>query len=417
MRYLLVTPIGFSRSQDGSVTLDGLWAEDLTGLVSAIGPVVVAAPELPASKITTWGTGYKKLTSEDQMIFIGLPSPKGRWDFTFRWRVRPALRRAVVDADIVHSSNLFAPYTPLWYGHDLAVRLHKKTLFVVAEDFYDMLNWEWVRTASNWIQRLRRRRMLRRLDLGVRRRVANASLTFLHTPAAVSRYREYAGNAVAIRQPVHDREDVISRETLESKCVGIGSADPLKIVTACRLEPLKGLNFLLRAVAILKQRNVFVQAIIYGNGGQLNELQLLARNLDIAGQVRFPGSLPLGPSLRLALSSSHIFAMPHLTADFGRAFFDAMAAGCPVVAFRSISSQDTVRHRSDGLVTANADAEALADAIAEFHYDREFLARASRAAHARALANTKRFWHDFRAQLTRELFCPTSDPHSASPSV
>jgi glycosyltransferase involved in cell wall biosynthesis len=96
--------------------------------------------------------------------------------------------------------------------------------------------------------------------------------------------------------------------------------------------------------------------------------------------------------------------MPHLTSDFGRAFFDAMAGGLPVIAFRSVASQDTVRHRVDGLITPNADAEGFADGITQFHKDRKFLVRNAEEARERALLNTKSAWNTLRAQMIRELF-------------
>ena len=95
--------------------------------------------------------------------------------------------------------------------------------------------------------------------------------------------------------------------------------------------------------------------------------------------------------------------MPHLTSDFGRAFFDAMAAGCPVIAFRSIASQDTVRDGVDGLLAPNADPEGLAACIARLHHNRDLLASVSRTARERALDNTKSFWNRLRADRIREL--------------
>ena len=85
-------------------------------------------------------------------------------------RSRRALRKAVESADVVHTSNLFFPHTAFYYAHDLAAKLGKKMLFVVAEDFYDMLNWEWVRVAPKAIQRFRRMRTLNQLDRMVRKR-------------------------------------------------------------------------------------------------------------------------------------------------------------------------------------------------------------------------------------------------------
>lgn len=409
MRYLLVTHIPFARQAEYAV-LDKLWAEDLKGLAAAIGsmsvgPITVAAPELDGVQdIQSWSPTTSALTRADGFEFLGLPAYRGRADITFNRRVRAVLKPAVLAADLVHSSNLFPPYTAFWFGHDFAVAHGKKTLFVVAEDFYDTLNWEWVRPRQSALRKMRRRRALNQLDAQVRKRVANASLTFLHTPASVARYREFAANAVAIRQPVHEAEDVVGTEIFEDRIATLRSGEPLRLISASRIEPLKGVDFLLRAVAILKQRQIPVTATIYGKGGQWEELKQLAQKLKIADQVSLPGPLAPGYELRTALNKAHLFLMPHLTTDFGRAFFDAMAAGLPVIAFRSPASQDTVHDRVDGLLTPNVDAEGLADGIGQFHEDREFLVRASQAARNRGLRNTRTIWNDLRAQMIAELF-------------
>jgi glycosyltransferase involved in cell wall biosynthesis len=408
IRYLLVTPIPFAQSAGESVTIDRLWAEDLKGLAAAFGPVVVAAPKVSSLKdLISWGPGTESVSATDGLTFVPLPISHGRLDLTYSIRARAALRRAVLNADIVHTSNLFFPYTSLYYAHDLAVRLGKKTLFVVAEDFFDMLNWEWVRTAPDLFQRYRRRHMLHRLDRMVRKRVASASVTFLHTPAAVARYREFASNAVAIRQPVHERDDVIPPHELESKCVRIRSGSTLNLMAACRMEPLKGIDFIVRAIALLRDREIAVRAKFYGSGKDLERLKQLAQQLGVAESTVFPGTISHGQELQQALRNADVFLMPHLTNDFGRAFFDAIAAGTPVIAFRSVASQDTVRHGVDGLITPNADFESLADGIAHYHADREHLVRSSVSARDRALVNTKSHWHQIRAQIIRTQPLPT----------
>ena len=404
MRYLLVTPIPFVRQHDDTVMLDGLWAEDLRGLVTGIGPVTVAAPELKSDEIRSWGPGFETLGSKDEITFISLPNRKGRLDFTYHLRLRQILRGAVKNSDIVHTSNFFQLDTPLYYAHDLAVRMKKKTLFVVAEDFYDMQLWEWIRTKTHRLKRWRGQWVLRRLDRHVQKRVRTSSLTFLHTPAAVARYRTFAANAVAIRQPLHERQDVIAEDRFAAKCAAIRNNEPLVLCTASRMESLKGVDFVVRAVSILKRRGIFVHAFLYGNGRRLTSFKNLAERLGVSDRVNFPGSLAPANVLREALANGHIFLMPHLTSDFGRAFFDGIAAGCPVIAFRSIASEDTVRHGVDGLITPNADDEGLADGIARFHFDREMLIRSAQAARTRALENTKTFWNDYRAQMIHGLF-------------
>jgi L-malate glycosyltransferase len=119
--------------------------------------------------------------------------------------------------------------------------------------------------------------------------------------------------------------------------------------------------------------------------------------------VVFPGALPPGPEMYQAIAAGHLFAMPHRTTDFGRAFFDAMAGATPVVAFRTAASVDTVRDGVDGLIVPLDDVEGLAAALRRFDRDRALLIRAAHEARTRALTNTRSAWYQYRAEWTREL--------------
>jgi glycosyltransferase involved in cell wall biosynthesis len=303
----------------------------------------------------------------------------------------------------------------LSYAHDEAMRRGKPTVFVIAEDFYDMLEWEWVRLAQGRIARWRRYRVLQALDARVRRSAATASLTFLHTPAAVARYRLSTRNGVAIRQPEHEVEDVITQAAVAEKCAAVLKGSTLQIVAACRHKALKGLDFLIRAIGILAMRGVRVEARLFGSGEMTDQLRTEVEQLGIADQVFFPGALPPGIAILRAIAHGHVFAMPHRTMDFGRAFFDAMAGGTPVIAFRTAASAETVRDGVDGLLAPLDDAEGLAVVIERFHKDRAFLARSIEAARARALIDTRSAWHRFRAMHIKTLL-QTAAPHVDAPS-
>jgi hypothetical protein len=157
LRYLLVSHIPFMRTGEAEIVLDHLWARDLEGLSASIGPVRIIAPELPLHEtLGSWGPTSTTISSKGRLSFVGLPAITSRRD-GWQWpRIRSILRAEVNQADLVHSSNLFPPYVGLWYAHDWATRLGKKTIFVIAEDFYDMLAWEWVRLGATGIERWRR---------------------------------------------------------------------------------------------------------------------------------------------------------------------------------------------------------------------------------------------------------------------
>ncbi len=403
MKYLLVTHIPFRRAADGSAVVDALWAEDLRGLAAAVGSVTVAAPELarlvPGQ---SWGTGELVLLESEGIRFVGLP-----WLVTWpkRWfgalRLRHTLAREVRTAELVHSSNFFAPYLGLAQAHRLATKLGKKTLFVVAEDFHDFLTWNLAQSGATGLRRWRTERLIARQDRLARECLRTATVSFLHTPAAVARYRLDAPRGMAIRQPVHEADDVFAEAALAQR---LTQSRTLRLVAACRLEPLKGLYFLLRAVALLRDEGEDITLDIYGRGSEHERLLSLIGRLGLQSRAVLHDPLPPGPALREALAAHDAAVMPHLTNDFGRAFWDAMAAGLPVAAFRSTASADTVRHGEDGLLAPMADVEGLANALRTLAHDRAFLDRMSHAARERALRNTKTVWNEIRLRRILEEF-------------
>ena len=290
IRYLMVTHIPFA-CDGATVELDALWLRDLEGLRDSIGRLTVAAPRITIAELHGWGPGGIAPAPPDNGIkFIGFPSIRSRRDLPKWVGIRRMLREAVAQADLVHTSNYFPPYLGLAYAHDLALRTGKKTLFVVAEDFFDMLAWEWCRLADGRLQRWRRERSLRVIDRRARTSAASASLTLLHTPAAVLRFRLVARNSIAIRFSTHELGDVIDESELEAKRQAILRGKRFMVVAAGRHRELKGFDFLIMAAAILKQRRVDIEVRLHGEGPASNDLDQLAKKLGVNDRVFLHGA-------------------------------------------------------------------------------------------------------------------------------
>jgi glycosyltransferase involved in cell wall biosynthesis len=405
LNYLLVTQIPFTRNQQSEPVVDRLWARDLIGLAESVGEIRVVAPEIRAgSDFDTWGPDAMAMPNNCGVTFVGFPEIRTRLDL-WKWpAIRSVLRREVKQADIVHSSNPFAPYVGLRYAHNLAVKLGKKTLVVLAEDFVDMLRWEWVRTGKSALQRKLRDHETNRLQKTVCEMLATASLAFLHTPATVERFRLAAKNAVAIRHPLHDQEDVISPEKIEQRFAELKEGRPMRIVTACRHSGLKGLDMLIKAVGLLKDRGITVELALYGRGADTAHLQKLIDSRGLNDRVKLAGTVSPGYPLYNTLSGFDLFAMTHRTTDFGRAFWDAMACGLPVIAFRTPAANGTVYDGSDGFITPLDDPQSLSEKLATLHESRSLLVEGGRCARQRALNNTRTEWFRMRAQWICDLF-------------
>lgn len=100
------------------------------------------------------------------------------------------------------------------------------------------------------------------------------------------------------------------------------------IGTVARLVPNKGLDTLLRAVAVLVRQIPELRLVVVGDGTLRNELEALSSQLGLANCVRFLGWRTDVPEI---LSAIDLFALASRREGFPLAPLEAMAAGKPVL--------------------------------------------------------------------------------------
>ena len=117
------------------------------------------------------------------------------------------------------------------------------------------------------------------------------------------------------------------------KTLGLG--EERVIVYVGRIEPLKGLDILLNAVALLEDSSE-TRLLIVGGGpgdGELGRLSQLASHQGIQHQVTFTGAVSQ-TDLPDYYNAADVFVLPSHYESFGLAALEAMACGTPVVASR-----------------------------------------------------------------------------------
>lgn len=132
------------------------------------------------------------------------------------------------------------------------------------------------------------------------------------------------------------------------------------IVSVGRLSPEKGYTYLLQAVArVLQERPV--KLVMVGEGRQREELETLARKIDIVHDVAFLGYQE-NPYKYMARAD--VFVLSSLWEGLANVVIEAMACGAPVVATDCPSGPGEIITKSEeGLLVLPANAEALANAI------------------------------------------------------
>jgi glycosyltransferase involved in cell wall biosynthesis len=108
----------------------------------------------------------------------------------------------------------------------------------------------------------------------------------------------------------------------------------LELMFAGRLLGLKGVQFALRALAVLRDRGVIARLTIIGNGPMSERLQAQAQTLGLTGEdVAFVPFLPQ-PDLFARYASAHVFVFPSLRDSGGNVVQESLSAGLPVVCLK-----------------------------------------------------------------------------------
>ena len=130
--------------------------------------------------------------------------------------------------------------------------------------------------------------------------------------------------------------------------------------TACRLVPIKGVGYLIRALALLREEIPDVRLEIAGSGLERIALEREVKLLGMDDHVRFLG---WQADLTSVLARWDVFALPSLEEGFGVAALEAMAVGLPVVASAVGGIPELIVDGRTGYLVPPGDARALAECL------------------------------------------------------
>ena len=140
-----------------------------------------------------------------------------------------------------------------------------------------------------------------------------------------------------------------------------------KLLFLSRLSSKKGLEHLLHATAILSKRATAKGAptpivIVAGTGDALYEAtcRKLAQTLGIESAVHFVGHVGGADKISL-LQSCDLFVLPTSQENFGFVFFEALAAGLPVVTTDLIDTAKEIEESGGGFIVSQS-GESIANA-------------------------------------------------------
>jgi glycosyltransferase involved in cell wall biosynthesis len=148
----------------------------------------------------------------------------------------------------------------------------------------------------------------------------------------------------------------------------------LQLICVARFQEKKGLDTLLDACALLRDRGVRFHLTLIGDGPEKPALEAQLERLALHEVVSLPGPMPQEAVAR-AMVRAHCCVMPcrrDRTGDMDgipTVFMEALATGRPVVSCAVSGVPELVRDGDTGLIVPPNDPVALADAIARLAAD------------------------------------------------
>lgn len=171
--------------------------------------------------------------------------------------------------------------------------------------------------------------------------------------------------------------------------VGLKNEDRM-ILFVGRIEPLKGIDTLIEAMAILRdqgffQKNPFYLAVIGGDpveerdlvSGEMARLQELREKYRLADLVTFLGK-KAQDTLPYYYSAAEVVVVPSFYESFGMVALESMACGTPVIASQVGGLAFLVQDGETGFTVPSDDPVALAEKLDVLLGDAELRARMGR---------------------------------------
>ena len=143
--------------------------------------------------------------------------------------------------------------------------------------------------------------------------------------------------------------------------------EPTRILTVARLTEIKGHEYVLRAIANLRERRLQLRYDVVGDGPLRKKLEQLIGQLALQASVVLHGACASAQIHRL-MAEAHLFVLASVSVQGdqegqGLALQEAQAAGLPVIATRQGGLPEGMLPGCSGFLVPERDVEALAERL------------------------------------------------------
>ncbi|MDO8265054.1 MAG: glycosyltransferase family 4 protein [Candidatus Parcubacteria bacterium] len=138
----------------------------------------------------------------------------------------------------------------------------------------------------------------------------------------------------------------------------LGLNSEFAIMTVARLEKVKGIDYLIKAV----NPSDNFKLIAIGGGSERKNLESLAKERGIKEKIVFLGEIP-NEKIGEYLVAADCFVLPSLKEGFGIVILEAMACRVPVIGTDVGGIKDIIENNKNGILVSSKDSSVLAAAL------------------------------------------------------
>ncbi|MCC7429768.1 glycosyltransferase family 4 protein [bacterium] len=167
---------------------------------------------------------------------------------------------------------------------------------------------------------------------------------------------------------IHNGIDLSLYENLKPKTdlrKELGFDEKTKIIlTVGRLDPMKGLQFLIEATPKILAKQPNTKVLIVGEGSYRNELENLIAKLKLEKDVFLVG-LKTIEEVQNFYQNSDIFVFPTLSEGLSNVLLESMINGLPVVATEIGGNCEIIENEKSGILIEPENSEQIAEKVCE----------------------------------------------------
>lgn len=170
---------------------------------------------------------------------------------------------------------------------------------------------------------------------------------------------------------LHDGVDLetihgyIANSRISREDIGIKDSD-FVIINVNRIEPEKGVTYLIESLPTIRQEIKNVKLILVGKGSDEGRIHSLIQKYGLGDIVRHFRNVD-DKDLFNYYALSDLSVTPTLYEGLPLVILEAMASGLPVVATETAENPQVVKHGKNGLLVSVANGKAIADAVIKLH--------------------------------------------------